>query len=134
MCGLAGDGLFTKLQQYGICTKSTAAASVSTSKVSTVWKRAAEVEWKLKVDLYKFQTVEVSRPALTRICKIQRRSSTRRQFQLGVHHCGHSHDMIKVLVCLVENTLIALLKPPASYGCLESNRYISKKFKMYRYV
>ena len=33
--------------------------SVSTSKVSTVWKRAAEVEWKLKVDLYEFQTVEV---------------------------------------------------------------------------
>jgi hypothetical protein len=30
---------------------------VSTSKVSTVWKRAAEVEWKLKVDLYEFQTV-----------------------------------------------------------------------------
>jgi hypothetical protein len=33
--------------------------SVSTSKVSTIWKRAAEVEWKLEVDLYKFQTVEV---------------------------------------------------------------------------
>ena len=27
MCGLAGSGLFTKLQQYGIGTKSTAAAS-----------------------------------------------------------------------------------------------------------
>ena len=130
MCGLAGSGLFTKLQQYGIGTKSTAAASVSTSKVSTVWKRAAEVEWKLKVDLYKFQTVEVSWPAHRGICKIQGRSSTRRTFQLGVHRYGHSHDMIKVLVCLVENTLVALLKPPASYGCLESNRYISNNLKM----
>ena len=27
-------------------------------------EESAEVEWKLKVDSYKFQTVEVSRPAL----------------------------------------------------------------------